>query len=417
MAHDVMISHSHEDKPAADAACAALEARGIRCWIAPRDINPGQDWATSILQAIQDARIMLLVFSRHANQSPQVNREVERAVHSGKTLLPLRIEDVLPEAALEYFLGTPHWLDAITKPFEAHLEKLADACTSLLAVTGRSPQDADQGSAASDPALIVTTLPTEQPSADHRPPMMLWWRRQPRQVRMGLIAAIVVILAVTATVGYLLTGRNSGPSNSSQPSTTAQPTTTSRTVTPVAEAALEGLLLSPDQINSAMGATGMTVTETQTVMTDDSAHVADKACLRVESVADASVYAGSGYITEREQNFKDFTHEVDQAVVLFPSADQAGAFFTASAQQWPGCANRQYTWTQAGQPDTVWTEGPVSNTNGTLSATETRSSGWTCQHALTVANNVAIDVFTCSRNPADSAVNIAHQIAAKVPTT
>jgi TIR domain len=35
MAHDVFISHSHADKPAADAACAALEARGIRCWIAP----------------------------------------------------------------------------------------------------------------------------------------------------------------------------------------------------------------------------------------------------------------------------------------------------------------------------------------------------------------------------------------------
>ena len=184
MAHDVMISHSHNDKPAADAACAALEARGIRCWIAPRDINPGQDWAASIVEAIRDAQIMLLVFSRHANQSPQVQREVAQAANSGKVLLPLRIEDVLPEAALKYYLGTPHWLDAITKPFEAHLEKLADACSSLVAVTGRSPQDAT-----SDPAPVVTTLPTEQPSADHRPAMMPWWRRQRRQVQVGLIAA------------------------------------------------------------------------------------------------------------------------------------------------------------------------------------------------------------------------------------
>ena len=160
LAHDVMISHSHEDKPAADAACAALEARGIRCWIAPRDINPGQDWAASIVEAIRDARIMLLVFSRHANQSPQVQREVERAANSGKVILPLRIEDVLPEAALAYYLGTPHWLDVITKPFEAHLEKLADACTSLLAITGRSPQDAT-----SDPAPVVAASATEQPSA------------------------------------------------------------------------------------------------------------------------------------------------------------------------------------------------------------------------------------------------------------
>jgi TIR domain len=142
MAHDVMISHSHADKTAADAACAALEARGIRCWIAPRDINPGRDWAASIVEAIRDAQIVLLVFSRHANQSPQVQREVERAANSGKVLLPLRIEDVLPEAALEFYLGTPHWLDAITPPFEAHLEKLADACTTLLAVIGRSPRAA-----------------------------------------------------------------------------------------------------------------------------------------------------------------------------------------------------------------------------------------------------------------------------------
>jgi PknH-like extracellular domain len=66
----------------------------------------------------------------------------------------------------------------------------------------------------------------------------------------------------------------------------------------------------------------------------------------------------------------------------------------------------------------VWTVGPVSNTNGTLSATRPQvgGNGWTCQRALTVANNVAIDVSACSYTQSDSAINIAHQIAAKVPT-
>jgi hypothetical protein len=79
--------------------------------------------------------------------------------------------------------------------------------------------------------------------------------------------------------------------------------------------------------------------------------------------------------------------------------------------------------TLAGQPDQVWTVGPVSNTNGTLSDTQTTQAGngFTCQRALTVTNNVAIDVAACSRNQpdfqSDSAVNIAQQIAAKVPTT
>ncbi len=372
MAHDVMISHSHSDKPAADAACAALEARGIRCWIAPRDINPGRDWAASIVEAIRNARIVLLVFSRNANQSPQVQREVAQAANSGKVLLPLRIEEVLPEAALEYYLGTPHWLDAVTPPFEAHLEKLADACSALVAVAGRSPQDADQGSAASDPAPLVTTPPTPQPSADHRPPMMQWWRRHRRQVQVGLVAATVVVLAAT---GYLLR----------QPSTTAPTTTTPTTTPPVAEAALEGLLLSPDQLDTAMGATGMTFTPLRNppgVMDDDSAHVADKACRPLDGPLLAPVYAGSGWTAFREQLVRDpgdpssdaWIHQVDQGVVLFSSAHDADAFFTASAQQWPACSNRQFTISWAGTPDGVRAVGPVSNTNGTLSATRTQVS-------------------------------------------
>jgi hypothetical protein len=43
LAHDVYISYSREDKWAADAACATLEAAGIRCWIAPRDILPSAE--------------------------------------------------------------------------------------------------------------------------------------------------------------------------------------------------------------------------------------------------------------------------------------------------------------------------------------------------------------------------------------
>jgi serine/threonine kinase PknH len=67
--------------------------------------------------------------------------------------------------------------------------------------------------------------------------------------------------------------------------------------------------------------------------------------------------------------------------------------------------------------------GPVSNTNGTLSATKTQvaptvsvnGSPLFCQRALTLANNVVIDVEACSSTQSDAAVNIAHQISAKVP--
>ena len=207
-------------------------------------------------------------------------------------------------------------------------------------------------------------------------------------------------------------------SNQGTKTSTTRLTTTTTTAPPVAESALEGLLLSPDQVNAAMGATGMTVTRTHIAMSDDSATMEPRECLAVDGSAQVQVYAGSGYTAERDQTLQEgdnFTHYVEQAMVLFPSASQAGAFFTASAQQWPAC--RQYTHTQS---NSLWAVGPISNANGTLSTTATQQNakapGWACGRALAVRNNVVIDVNTCSANPTDSAVNIANQIAAKVPT-
>src|SRR6516165_5225118 len=91
MAHDVFISYSTKDKPVADAVCASLEGHGIRCWIAPRDIIPGMDWGGSIVEAIESARLMVLVLSASADASPQILREVERAVNKGVRIIPLRI--------------------------------------------------------------------------------------------------------------------------------------------------------------------------------------------------------------------------------------------------------------------------------------------------------------------------------------
>src|SRR5256885_180831 len=95
-AYDVFISYASADKPWADAACAMLESRQIRCWIAPRDIVPGREWGAAIVAAIDACQIMVLIFSTQANDSPQVRREVERAVSKGLIVLPCRIEDVHP---------------------------------------------------------------------------------------------------------------------------------------------------------------------------------------------------------------------------------------------------------------------------------------------------------------------------------
>ena len=69
-----------------------------------RDIMPSDDWAEAILKAITSSKLMVLIFSHNTTQSPHVRREIERAVHHGVPIAPLRVEDVLPDGALEYFL-------------------------------------------------------------------------------------------------------------------------------------------------------------------------------------------------------------------------------------------------------------------------------------------------------------------------
>src|SRR5271154_6893517 len=135
MAHDVFISHSSKDKIIAEAVCAMLEQHRIRCWIAPRDITPGKEWGEAIIDAISGSRVMILIFSANANGSPQIRREVERAVNKEVVVVPLRIENVVPTKALEYFIGSVHWLDALTQPFEMHLEKLVHVVRGALGGT------------------------------------------------------------------------------------------------------------------------------------------------------------------------------------------------------------------------------------------------------------------------------------------
>jgi hypothetical protein len=141
MAHTIFICHSSKDKQVADAACAALEAQHISCWIAPRDILAGVEYGAAIIDALSDARIVLLIFSLHANESPQVRREIERAVSKEKIIVPFRIEDVMPSRAMEFALSNTHWLDAFTPPMEQHLAELCETISRLLGketVTGES---------------------------------------------------------------------------------------------------------------------------------------------------------------------------------------------------------------------------------------------------------------------------------------
>jgi len=135
MRADVFVSYSQPDRSPAFEIVSQLEAHGIKVWVAPRDIAPSAEWAAEIIEAIGTSRIMVLVFSGSSNSSPQVRREVERAVHRQVPILTVRVEDALPTKSMEYFLSAQHWLDAFPPPLTLYCEHLCREVSALLGAT------------------------------------------------------------------------------------------------------------------------------------------------------------------------------------------------------------------------------------------------------------------------------------------
>jgi TIR domain len=158
MRRDVFVSYSQPDSDCAFELVSWIERHGIGAWIAPRDVAPMSDWAAEIIDAISAARIMILVFSASSNDSPQVRREVERAVHKQLRILPFRIDDVLPSKSLEYFLSSQHWLDAFPPPLEPHYMRLCTFLASALALPV-----APVSAAASDTAAMPSSASSASP--------------------------------------------------------------------------------------------------------------------------------------------------------------------------------------------------------------------------------------------------------------
>jgi hypothetical protein len=190
MPFDVFVSHASKDRVVANAVCARLESAGIRCWIAPRDIVAGTSYGESIIEAIHAAKVMVLVFSSNANSSGQVPKEVERAVSNGLAILPFRIEDVMPGKSLDYFIGSVHWLDAMTPPLEKHLDDLVETVRKLLPL----PAGAQAAPAAS-------VQPAAQPSAV-RPAVGVGTGRAipSKTLWIGAVAALAIAAVVAAVI-------------------------------------------------------------------------------------------------------------------------------------------------------------------------------------------------------------------------
>ena len=135
MTHSVFISHATADRAAAREVCDAIEATGVRCWMAPRDIPPGAVWSACISEAIAGSRLFLVLVSRHAIRSPEVARELERGAARRQILLPVRLDRADLEGASEYFLSNAQWCVASQGPIGEHCPEIVRA---VLVALGRT---------------------------------------------------------------------------------------------------------------------------------------------------------------------------------------------------------------------------------------------------------------------------------------
>ncbi len=129
----VFISHSSKDQAVVETLCAALENRGVACWLASRDVDPGENFQQSIHRAIRSAKVMVLVFTKNANTSPEINKEIALAGQYQLVVIPVRVEDVVPNDALAYELATRQWID-LFRDWEHNIERLSSRIAAIASI-------------------------------------------------------------------------------------------------------------------------------------------------------------------------------------------------------------------------------------------------------------------------------------------
>jgi len=187
MPRSIFISHSSRDKQAAARICTALEDRGFDCWIAARDVAPGQNFQESIVTAISSARIMILVFSDNANRSSEIKKELAIASQHGLVVIPVRIEDVAPKGAFAYELATRQWID-LFGDWGQGVERLVSHLRGVIASKGPTQPAAAPGAA---------------PRAASRTFGHVLWPAKPRARAARILVVVLLVSASLGTVVWL----------------------------------------------------------------------------------------------------------------------------------------------------------------------------------------------------------------------
>lgn len=116
MSYDVFISYSRVDKDVADKVRHVLEQNGLECWIDSKNIPAGSFYASKIIKAIREVKLVVLIFSETSKESRYVKSEINHAFEFEKEIISFNITDSEPEGDMEYFLKITQWLKAHPEP-------------------------------------------------------------------------------------------------------------------------------------------------------------------------------------------------------------------------------------------------------------------------------------------------------------
>ena len=349
MAHDVFISYASSDRSVANAVCSQLESiHRVRCWIAPRDITPGASWAESIIDALDTAKIMVLIFSSSANASMQIEREVERAVHKGIHIIPLRIEDATPTKTLEYFISAPHWLDALSTPMEEHIDKLAVSVKALLA-KGAHARPAVAETHALPASASTTPVPAPRAAAPAAAPTATRERSWAFPALAGAaIAGLVAVIAYQFMVPRA--PQSSAPEATDAPAATSAPAVAPPPQSPAAQPAAQP---STTTTTAASPATPPAAASNAATGTTPNASTAASraagAAASATAAAAVSAKTSAATATGKPNLFIDFRNPIDEGTIAV-AIDGQQRWSASLAPPPPDAAGKR------GQPPEVLTQ-------------------------------------------------------------
>lgn len=120
MNRDVFISYSSDDKIIAFELCYLLELNGLKCWIAPRDIDPIKEYANEIMKGIRASKMVVFVMSENSMSSEYVLQEIIGMDEYQKDILPFKIDEADPTDDFGYYVNSKQWIEAFPNPVDKY---------------------------------------------------------------------------------------------------------------------------------------------------------------------------------------------------------------------------------------------------------------------------------------------------------